>query len=67
MTSKVNQAENALEEATCIRKAIEIIAKVKDAGACSFPDFPESNETTKGYKEPSKNETSKCCSVYTGS
>ena len=52
MSSKVTQVENALEEATCIREAIENIAKVKDeAIARSLGVFSAADESSSDSSE----------------
>lgn len=52
MSSKVTQVENALEEATCIREAIENIAKVKDeAIARSLGIFSAADESSTDSSE----------------
>ena len=72
MSCKVSQVENALEEATCIRKAIESKAKVNDEAlahslgayvattesSSSGSSKTDSDYSDEGYEEPSKNETS---------
>ena len=54
MSCKVNQVENALEEATCIREAIEIIAKVKDAVLARFLIFLKATKLQRDTKNPVK-------------
>ena len=72
MSCKVSQFENALEEGTCIREAIESIAKVKDEvlarslgvyvatteSSSSDSSETDSDYSDEGSEEPSKNETS---------